>query len=140
MLDAGDTLLGTVIRSSPLTAGGEYDGTLTVALPSNAAGLRHVLVRTDALGEVYEKGLTGNNVGATATPITLQSPDLTVTGITVPPTAQPGQLRTVTWEVTNGGFGDAIGGWSDRGLERWSPHPVELGIGPGHAPRRGRRR
>jgi hypothetical protein len=111
----GALLLGTYIRdAAPLGKDATYDGSLSVTLPTNVAGLQHIVVVTDALGEVYEKGLTSDNIGRTLQPIEVQSPDLRVTNVVVPTGALPGRPVTVTWTVQNFGLGNAVGGWSDR--------------------------
>lgn len=111
---AGDPLLGSFTHVGALAVGGSYAGSLTVALPGNVFGTGyHLLVVTDADGQVFRAGQTAGGVGASG-PVTLLSPDLVVTTVTAPGAVQPGQAETVSWTVADNGTGDAPGGWTDR--------------------------
>ncbi len=116
-LDSSDTLLGTFSHDGSLNAGNNYINKQTVSLPSGLSGQFYVLVQTDAFGQVFENGATANNVGATTAPITINltpPPDLAVTSVTAPATAQAGHSLSFTYQVTNVGAGSTPNSsWND---------------------------
>jgi hypothetical protein len=108
-LDDSAILLGKFPHQGAVAAGGSYPvNNQTVTLPVGVHGSYYFLVQTDVYGQVFENGATGNNVGATATAETVNltpPPDLTVTLVQAPATAQAGHSLTVTYHVNNAGAG-----------------------------------
>ncbi len=99
-------------HSGALAPGGSYSRSGEVILPDGISGTYYIVVRTGSPNEfIY----TNNNT-AVSGPITVAltpAPDLTVTSIQAPSTAESGSTIDVTWTVTNLGPGDAIGLWPD---------------------------
>ncbi|MDH4349648.1 MAG: hypothetical protein OEW56_00680, partial [Gemmatimonadota bacterium] len=115
--DAADALLQEVTREGVLQPGEHYTLVRPVTLPEGVDGNFHVLVVSDALGEVYEKGSTQNNVGVSLAQIAIArapAPDLQVAGIVIPGGTVPGQAQDITWTVSNEGTGTARAPWNDR--------------------------
>ncbi len=102
-----------VSNSPPLVPGGTYARSLTVSIPSVAAGDYYLLFAADASHHVTETN-EANNV--LALPITLSIPDidLTVTSADAPSTVNPGGTVSVSWTVANQGTDPAPNGyWYD---------------------------
>ncbi|MHC4996528.1 MAG: CARDB domain-containing protein, partial [Planctomycetota bacterium] len=114
----GDTLLGSFNRSGVLEAGGSYAANQTFTLDRNLpAGDYHVFVVTDANNDLNEPAAEDNNTGRSLAPISVflsPIPDLTVTDIDFPATANIDQTITVDWTVQNAGGADANNTWTDR--------------------------
>jgi hypothetical protein len=121
-LDAGDAILGNVARNGALAVNGNYTANAAVTLPNGISGNFHVFVITDVLNVVFEQAFENNNTGRTGrtfTPIAITekpAPDLLVTVVSIPASAQPGQQVTVNWTVSNQGVGIAAAPWQDRVL------------------------
>jgi subtilase family serine protease len=109
--DAQDTYLGQTTRSQPVAAGAGYGWTNTVTLPSWQPGGYHLIVRTDANGNLFE-GDESNN--AAAFPVTLTAPDLAPTNL-VWTNSQviANRSLTILCTVTNIGNGTALPTWYD---------------------------
>lgn len=119
-----DPDLATVEHSGPLEAGESYTVNHTVRLPDDAIGDHHLFVYTDIRGgfkqpergDVYEFNQELNNWASEAIQITLTPPpDLVVTSVEAPATAQSGQTVELKWTVTNEGPGATR-------AEVWSDH------------------
>ena len=102
---------------SPLAVGASYNRSGNVTLPVNftTTGYYYLLVRTDdstVIGEPNEANnvLAGAVIQLTPTP----SPDLVVSSVVPPTTANDGQSTTITWTVVNAGNGTANPSWADR--------------------------
>jgi subtilase family serine protease len=106
VLDSNDTLLGSFSHSGLLNLGGSYSGSELVSIPFNLVGDYSLFVVTDTNGNVYEATNEGNN-SSLAVPLTVarQTPDLQVTQLNLPTTAQSGGAFTVNWTVQNLGTG-----------------------------------
>jgi subtilase family serine protease len=101
--------------------GGTAAREITIDLPHGARGTGTLVVTitADADNFVLEATPTGNaeqnNVGtAQAASALAKYPDLRVTAVTLPATAQSGNMVAVTWTITNHGDGDATGTWVDQ--------------------------
>ncbi|WP_158222635.1 CARDB domain-containing protein [Rhodopirellula sp. MGV] len=119
-----------------LGAGGNYVRTGGLVIPHGISGEFFVIVHTAQSNAPYEFIFTGNNQTASpAITVTLSpTPDLTVTDLIVPATAQEGTLIDVQWTVLNDGLATATGGWIDRVYLQEAGNPnapiIELGQYP----------
>ncbi|WP_168215735.1 CARDB domain-containing protein [Roseimaritima ulvae] len=115
-IDAEDMLVASVPRFDELAPDGTYTVSgISIATPFAASGTAHVIVRTNALGQVYEHVLDFNNDGSRSIEV-LQSPtpDLVVTELNAPANAYAGQPFTVQYVVTNeGANATPVASWSD---------------------------
>ena len=105
--DADDILLGELLRTGGLAAGGDYDASLDLILPPGFNGRFTLYVRSDAADAVFENGADGNRT-AMAGPFDVspfQWADLFVADVGVPAVAQSGSEITVSWDVGNQGPG-----------------------------------
>jgi hypothetical protein len=106
----------TLLHFGGLDAGQAYTDTFTVTLPAALSGPYYAIVETDFGGEVFEL-LKTNNLRASSAPILIESrpPDLVVSSLTAPSSAQAGSSLLVSWTVRNQGPGDtAVTRWTDR--------------------------
>ncbi len=96
--------LGTFGNVGPLAAGSSYTSSQTVTLPIGVSGSFYFLVQTDVKGQVFQDGLTADNLGVTTTAETVNltpPPELAVTSITAPTTALASHSLTFTYQVSN---------------------------------------
>ncbi|HVX64219.1 MAG TPA: CARDB domain-containing protein, partial [Pirellulales bacterium] len=96
--------------SSPLTAGASYTLNANVALTGTATGAMYLLFVTNSNHNQSESDTTND---VYALPITLDSPDLTVTSASAPAAAALGQTISVSWTATNQGGVAAPAAWYD---------------------------
>jgi hypothetical protein len=113
-----DIYLSTLQHSNPLAAGGSYNASLSVLVPTNVpVGSYHLVVTTDrpvtppsdtaSTDElVFESNFANNQTAESGTTnVTLGStPQLTVSSVTVPATGAADQPLAVSWTVTNSGI------------------------------------
>ncbi|MBE9039163.1 CARDB domain-containing protein, partial [aff. Roholtiella sp. LEGE 12411] len=92
-------------RNGLLNPGGSYSRQELVTIPFSLIGNYNLFVATDANNRVYEATNEGNNSTVQSLSITRQTPDLQVTGVSIPTTALSGQALTVDWTVKNFGTG-----------------------------------
>ncbi len=113
VLDVGDTpVTGFRIDDvQPLAPDGTYTRTLQATLPASAEGSFYLLLQADGTTSQPEADETDNVL---ARPIDLTAPDLEVTAITAPVSADWGQNIAFSWTVTNTGTGIAHADWLDR--------------------------
>lgn len=107
-LDETDLRLLSNGHGGALVVGASYLATRNVTLPVGVSGDYFLLVKTDAQNQVFEHANEDNNVGfdAVATHINLTPPpDLEVTELEVPASAEGGQPLTIAYHVTNFGAG-----------------------------------
>jgi subtilase family serine protease len=100
-----DVLLANFERNGLLNPGASYSRQELVTIPFNLIGNYNLFVATDANNRVYEATNEGNNSAVQTLSITRQTPDLQVTGVSIPTTALSGQALTVDWTVKNSGTG-----------------------------------
>ncbi|HEY4313325.1 MAG TPA: CARDB domain-containing protein [Pirellulales bacterium] len=127
-ISSGALLLGTVTHTGDLDPTESYTTTTAFKVPAGVApGNYNILVFTDSSNVVKEYSPTydaeANNVGPASigTSGTLQvlaapptSPDLQITTLTAPTTAQAGRSMSVSWAVSNQGSGATQGSsWAD---------------------------
>lgn len=109
IIDASDRLQGEFSIEASLAAGASIERNQTITLPRDLVGTWHLLVRTDARGQLFE-GAAGeaDNVGVDADTFTTRLrplPNLVVQSVTPPENAFSGQAATVRWTVGNVGTG-----------------------------------
>lgn len=123
-----DVLLGTFHHEGVLGIGESYSRQEQIALPFTVVGNYRLFVVTDARlnvidddiatgpeGLVFEDDHEDNNATA-ALPITVSrnTPDLQITTVTAPTTAQTGGALNVSWTVRNSGQGPTnVTAWFD---------------------------
>jgi hypothetical protein len=95
-----------------LSPGERYERTGRVVVPDGMTGTFYIVVETGGPFEfIFD---TNNTTVSDAVEIVLAPPpDLTVTDVNVPGSADEGRLIDVTWTVKNIGVGDAEGTWED---------------------------
>jgi large repetitive protein len=108
-------LLGEFTFSDPLSVGGTVTRQQLVTLPTDKVGDYFIIVQVDSDNQIFEAGREQNNliVGSIAVN-RLPDPDLQVTSIDYPTSAQPNTNQTVSWAVRNTSLGDVSGSWNDR--------------------------
>jgi subtilase family serine protease len=117
LFDASDVALGDVLHTGALAAGDSYSALATVTLPEGISGSFQLFVATDVEDAVFERAFNANNIGKSVAPIAVSlapAPDLMVSDVTAPAQAQPGQLVSLSWTVTNTGEAAARAPWTDR--------------------------
>ena len=117
--DGTDVVLGEFRRDGPLGAGGSYNSTQIVRLPSDIAGPRQICVITDATGTVSEPtpGAEADNRNCAAgMTVTLPNgPDFTIVTPSIStPTPTFGSAASVAYGLSNIGDQTATGTWTDR--------------------------
>ena len=101
-LDTGDVLLGS--RSlAGLAAGVSSTAITTLTLPGNTSvpATYRVIAVADALGQAVELDETNNTSVSSPLPITPYRPDLTISALTIPVTAQAGRPIALKHTVRN---------------------------------------
>ena len=109
----GALLLASVTHSQALLAGANYSASANVTLPDWADGSYRFVVVSDSNQQVYEYDREANNTAASGA-LTLVHPNLAVTALTVPASAQSADSIDIQWTVTNLGSSDVTGTWIDR--------------------------
>ncbi|MFN4170881.1 MAG: CARDB domain-containing protein, partial [Pseudorhodobacter sp.] len=106
--NADDFELGRLIRTGALAVGEGYDASLDIVLPPRFSQRLTVYVQSDAEGAVFEAGKRANNIAAVPGFVDIMPKlyaDLVVTGVTVDPEGDSGQLIDISWTVENRGIG-----------------------------------
>ena len=101
-LDGGDVLLGSR-NVAALGAGVSSTAITTLTLPGNTSvpGTYRVIALIDAAGQVAELNETNNTAVSSPLPVTAYRPDLTISKLSVPVTAQAGRPLAITHTVSN---------------------------------------
>jgi subtilase family serine protease len=102
VLDAGDALLGA--RSiGALAAGASSTAITTLKLPGDTSvpGTYRVIALVDALEQATELDETNNAAVSSPVPVTAYRPDLTISALKVPATAQAGRPLAITHTIRN---------------------------------------
>src|SRR5262249_52707502 len=103
--NADDINLGQFSHSGSVAVGATYTVAKTVTIPSNFFGDGTLFVVADAQNNVYEYTFENNNASA-GKAITIQAPDLGVTGVNpVAPNATFGDTLGLDFTVRNTGTG-----------------------------------
>src|SRR5262249_48125953 len=116
IFEASDIVLGDIVHTGTLAAGGNYVGQASVPTPGGVSGQFNILLVSDVGAQVYEKGLTSNNVGVSINRISIAptpSADLAVTNIDTASSGVPGGQQDVTFTIQNIGNGIARAPWAD---------------------------
>ena len=116
-----DTFLADFSESSqsPLAAGASYTENESITLPTSESDGEYLIFVTNyegVIGEFYDYGAqaeTNYTNNTFALPITVKSPDLTITTASSPSSGIEDQPISVSWTVQNIGAGEAPGNWSD---------------------------
>lgn len=117
-IDASDLSLGQLTHYGALPVDGGYDATLRFTLPSHLAERSdyRLILRTDTGNNVFESAAGDANNTLVLGPVAVYQsrPDLLVSSLMLPATAEAGRTATFEWTVTNQGDGDSIGAsWTD---------------------------
>ena len=107
-LDGGDVLLGSRVLAA-LGAGASSAAVSTFTVPGNTStpSTYRVIVVADALAQQAELDETNNVAVSLPLAITAYQPDLTLTALTLPATAQAGRPLAITHTVRNIGTAPA---------------------------------
>ncbi len=108
--DSSDLLLVNKLYNQQLAANSSYTATQTVTLPSQVAGAKYLIIRTNSNSSQSETDLTNNY---RFLPIAIAAPDLTISNLIAPTLARLGDRVTVTWSVANNSSLNAVTGWND---------------------------
>jgi hypothetical protein len=117
---SNDTLLltQTVNPGNNLVAGGSYTQNASVTLPLNSSvtnGNYYLVVQTNATNSLLEFNVNNDVTASNAVALTVPPlPDLTVSSVVVPSSAQFGQTLNISWTDQNIGNAAVSGSWSDR--------------------------
>ncbi|TAK35367.1 MAG: CxxxxCH/CxxCH domain-containing protein [Chloroflexota bacterium] len=110
-LDAGDTLLKSIMQAQAVPAGGGYTMTdQSITLPT-IMGSYYLILSVNDSSQVYETDRTDNVI---VQPINITVADLAPTLFTVPATGVSGKALLLSYTVANQGSGNALPNWSDR--------------------------
>ncbi len=111
-----DTYLGTISHSGALSVDSTYSGSANATIPQAIYGNYYLIVRSDAGGNIYEYVYENNNttISNHIEVILSPPPDLVVTNVTAPSTANAGQYVTLSYTVQNQGIGSPFNpAWYD---------------------------
>ncbi|RLC09862.1 MAG: hypothetical protein DRH43_07505, partial [Deltaproteobacteria bacterium] len=114
ILDSSDQRIAYfwIDEQTPLAAGGHYDMTdKSLYIPGDAVGTKYLLFVADYSNYQAETDDTNNMA---TLQITLNAPDLCVTGVDAPATGVLGQTISVSWTVENIGQYDTTTHWYDK--------------------------
>jgi YD repeat-containing protein len=107
---AGDTVLGTVRRTTALPAGDSYTQTRSVTLPGLPAGTYYLFVDVDSAFGAPDADRSNNR---RMLPIAVTTPDLVATDFAAPASAKGGTSVSVSWTAANQGTAAARSPWND---------------------------
>ncbi|MDF2191999.1 CARDB domain-containing protein [Paraflavitalea sp. CAU 1676] len=97
--------LGTAASKSNLGAGQSYRTERSYKLPAKLTGNYYLIVKTDALKDVFEQAFENNNEGHSPQAMPITAPDLLVNKIVSSATAVSGEHMNIEWQVKNSGDG-----------------------------------
>ena len=111
-----DVVLGSFTRSGLLDVGDGYSRSEVVAVPFSFVGDYRLFVVTDIDNRVFEDlNETNNNSNALPVNVTRETPDLQVTAVNSPATAQTATIIPLSWTVENAGQGETNANfWYDQ--------------------------
>jgi subtilase family serine protease len=105
----------SVAHQGNLLPDSAYTVTLQLPLPKHVFGPFYIYANTDVANVVFENIAEGNNQNSTIIQIFLTPPpDITVSAVDAPLTANNMQTVNVNWTVVNQGFTPTDAGWTDR--------------------------
>lgn len=101
-----DVTLGNFTRNGLLNVGESYKRSEVVSIPFSLVGDYNVFVVTDVGNSIYEASNESNN-NFTPLPVTIirETPDLQVTEVNIPATAENATIIPLSWTVENSGQG-----------------------------------
>ncbi|MFM7259247.1 MAG: CARDB domain-containing protein [bacterium] len=111
-VSGGDTLLQEFVVVGPIAAGGSKSVTRNVAVPPLTTPDFALKACVDVQDQVVEQ--TESDGCASSAVIALRRPNLVVTNISAPASAQAGGTVTVLYTVQNTGTGPASGFWTEN--------------------------
>jgi hypothetical protein len=106
--------LASISYSNSLAVGASLTVTQAVIVPATQVGTRYFLVTANANHSFQESGNLTNNTAVAAFPTAVLAPDLELTSVTGPASAQLGQTLNLSWVVRNSGTASADVTWEDR--------------------------
>ena len=107
------TFVGNFVFPTNLDAGRFITRTQAMVFPPSLSGSYYLVVQTDSSNQVAEAHGETNNITVATQPIQLLPPDLTVSAVSVTPSARFGQTVSITWTVKDVGTALANANWSD---------------------------
>ncbi|MBL0061277.1 MAG: pre-peptidase C-terminal domain-containing protein [bacterium] len=109
-LDPTDTRIATFARNGALASLDSYPVNLTGDLPYFASGNYYLIAKADNSGSVYEHTGESNNIATWPISIFLPPPsDLIVTNVSLPDSANAGDVVTITYTLENVSGNQAAG-------------------------------
>jgi len=120
--DMDDLFLGTIEHFGVLGVDEGYSVAADLQVPLGVWGDYSILVKTDAVGQVFEFILEDNNIGHSEAQISIElTPwaDLSTSNVTAPTRGISGEPVTITWEVTNTAAGTTGDGTPAGIVDRW---------------------
>lgn len=106
--------LGQSYYTATLNPTETYTGTRNVTIPGNIQGDYYIYIHTDYSDNIFEYLNESNNIQRSAGVINIRTPDLEVSNINAPATAQSGEAITISWTDTNIGLGTLFPNWKDK--------------------------
>ena len=107
-----DLLIANVNISATLAPGESYSRTQSVVLPQGSVGVQRFVVQADTANVVAEDNETNNTrVDPTGTTVAPAFPDLVVTNLSVPASANSGDSITISYSIQNQGTLASSGRW-----------------------------
>ena len=110
---SGARYMGQLVHSTTVEANDGYPASMEIVVPLLEEGEWTLLVQTDALGQVYELGRE-DNLRLADEPFGIATPNLEVTNISAPDSADSGDVITISWTVSNTGTGPTASSRIDR--------------------------
>ncbi|MHC1770058.1 MAG: CARDB domain-containing protein [Verrucomicrobiia bacterium] len=111
---ADATLIGTLEYQGNLVSGQEYTRSEVVKLPVLTDGDYRIVIFTDAMEQVFERGAEDNNVRVSTDPLRIVHPDLVIDSVAAPVQAHSGTAIFVSWTGLNVGTSATPAHWTDR--------------------------
>jgi hypothetical protein len=104
------TLLGDVVVTNMVPAGGSYSETNTITIPDLPGGTYYLAIFVNAGNYLYESNRNNNILSI---PITVSTPDLAATGLTAETNFSSQEPLSVVYAAANIGAVTAPAGWDD---------------------------
>lgn len=110
---SGGSLVKTVAVADNLAAGATAARSASFTLPAGSGGDRYFRLVIDSAPQVTEFNEV-NNTAVSGTALSVKVPDLIVSGVSAPPTAQFGATIAVSYTVENVGTRSVTEAWNDQ--------------------------
>ncbi|MBF0449143.1 MAG: hypothetical protein HQK75_00045 [Candidatus Magnetomorum sp.] len=111
-----DILMGNIIHKESLNVDESYTCSHYFVLRQDLGGTYYIFVQTDAENHIYENNKENNNItqGTSDIQVIGVYVDLTLSDLTVDPSAHSGQSIEISWKVKNTGFDSTrVSSWED---------------------------